>query len=186
MCAICPLCSSIASHKQRVRVYILQCLYLVGGHARLVFCKLSLHRVRVESWKLEQSWRLKLGYRFYLTLTTVLSSLPLLTLSSQNTDCYTGMQCMLVARVPVASLTSHSTLHALLHRFGKCKAELLKQVEEEGNTAALCSQLGAVCGSEGDCHRQLNQPGEAKACFEESVQHLQACSSQDAEVRSEL
>lgn len=59
----------------------------------------------------------------------------------------------------------------------------MKQVEESGNTAALCSQLGAVCGSEADCHRQLNQPDQARACFKESVQHLQACKSQDPEVR---
>ena len=67
-------------------------------------------------------------------------------------------------------------------RLQKCKAELLKQVEQEGHTIALCSKLGAVCGSQGDCHRQVNQPQQAKACYEESVHHLRACQSQDAEV----
>lgn len=70
------------------------------------------------------------------------------------------------------------------YRLQKCKAELLRQVEGEGHTIALCSKLGAVCGSQGDCHRQLDQPGQAKACYEESVQHLRACNSQDAEVSS--
>ena len=67
-------------------------------------------------------------------------------------------------------------------RLQKCKAELLKQVEQEGHTTALCSKLGAVCGSQGDCHRHLEQPQQAKACYEESVHHLRACKSQDPEV----
>ena len=80
-------------------------------------------------------------------------------------------------------MSQHTVGMRVCCRLCKCKAELLKQVQEEGNTAALCSQLGAVCGSEADCHRQLSQPEKAKACYQESVQHLQACQSQDAEVR---
>ena len=70
----------------------------------------------------------------------------------------------------------------LLYRLQLCKAELLKQLKDEGHTCSICSQLGAVCGSQGDCHRQLNQPQEAKASYEESVQHLKACDMNDAEV----
>lgn len=55
-------------------------------------------------------------------------------------------------------------------------------MEEEGHTSSLCSQLGAVCGSQGDCHRQLDQPEQAKACYEESVLHLKACQSDGLEV----
>ncbi|DBB18148.1 TPA: hypothetical protein ACH3X3_003122 [Trebouxia sp. C0006] len=75
---------------------------------------------------------------------------------------------------------------AAIDRLGLCKAELLKQVESEGHTVSLCSQLGAVCGSQGDCHRQLEQSEQAKGCYEESVQHLKACQSNDAEVKQPL
>lgn len=64
-----------------------------------------------------------------------------------------------------------------------CKAELLKQVGMIGYTTALSSQLGAVCGSQGDCHRQLGEPEVAQGCYESGVQHLlQASQPQDAEV----
>lgn len=56
-------------------------------------------------------------------------------------------------------------------------------MEHQGHTVALCNKLGAVCGSQGDCHRQLQQPEQAKACYEESVQHLRSCNSQHPEVR---
>ncbi|KAL0034657.1 hypothetical protein WJX77_001447 [Trebouxia sp. C0004] len=75
---------------------------------------------------------------------------------------------------------------AAIDRLGLCKAELLKQVEREGRTVPLCSQLGAVCGSQGDCHRQLEQSEQAKACYEESIGHLKACPSNDAEVKQPL
>lgn len=75
---------------------------------------------------------------------------------------------------------------AAIDRLGLCKAELLKQVTREGHTVPLCSQLGAVCGSQGDCHRQMEQSEQAKACYEESVQHLMACQSNDAEVKQPL
>ncbi|KAL3148158.1 hypothetical protein ABBQ38_014440 [Trebouxia sp. C0009 RCD-2024] len=71
---------------------------------------------------------------------------------------------------------------AAIDRLQKCKAELQRQVEQQGHTAALCSKLGAVCGSQGVCHRQLQQPQQAKACYEESMQHLRSCNSQHPEV----
>lgn len=71
----------------------------------------------------------------------------------------------------------------LCYRLELCKRELLKQVEKDGHTIPLCSQLGAVCGSQGDCQRQMEQPQQAKLCYEESVQHLKACQTKDAEVR---
>ena len=86
-------------------------------------------------------------------------------------------------RVSTCCVSLTASSDGMKRRLQKCKTELLRQVDAEGHTTALSSQLGAVCGSQGDCHRQLAQPDQAKGCYEESVQHLKACKSQDAEVR---
>ena len=46
----------------------------------------------------------------------------------------------------------------------------------------LSVQLGAICGSLGDCHRRLGNLETALQKYRESVEHLQSCSRPSDEV----
>ncbi|KAK9813209.1 hypothetical protein WJX72_010640 [[Myrmecia] bisecta] len=73
-----------------------------------------------------------------------------------------------------------------LTRLSLCKEELLKNVAEGGYNTELCCQLGAVCGSQGDCCRYLGQPDAAASCYQESVRHLKESGETNLEVAHAL
>ena len=89
-------------------------------------------------------------------------------------------------------------LDAALHRLGACEQQLRAMLPgsatradaAEGATEAvdeqLSIQLGAVCGSLGDCHRRLGDAEKAKQRYQDSVAQLQRCATPNDEVRSKV
>ena len=87
-------------------------------------------------------------------------------------------------------------LEAALHRLGACEQQLRAMLPgatdradtAEGATEAvdeqLSIQLGAVCGSLGDCHRRLGDTEKATQRYQDSVAQLQRSAVPSDEVRS--
>ena len=88
-------------------------------------------------------------------------------------------------------------IDAALHRLSTCEQQLRAMLPDAGasrDTAngaeagaalgeQLSIQLGAVCGSLGDCHRRLGNADEAASSYRESVVQLQRCAVPSNEVR---
>ena len=84
-------------------------------------------------------------------------------------------------------------IDAALHRLSICEQQLRAMLPDAdaangaqpGAAAAgeqLSIQLGAVCGSLGDCHRRLGNAEEAASSYQESVAQLQRCAVPSDEV----
>lgn len=67
-----------------------------------------------------------------------------------------------------------------------CVADLREQLEGSDNKPELCSQLGAVLGTLGDCCRAAGDAGSAVKYFEESVQFLSRSKAEDMEITHTL
>ncbi|XP_078431117.1 zinc ion binding protein [Wolffia australiana] len=67
-----------------------------------------------------------------------------------------------------------------------CAEDIKEQLDKQGNTAELCSQLGAVLGMLGDCCRATGDSNSAVSYFEESVKFLSKLPSRDLEVSHTL
>jgi len=87
-------------------------------------------------------------------------------------------------------------IDAALHRLSICEQQLRAMLPDDagpdtangaqpGASATgeqLSIQLGAVCGSLGDCHRRLGNAEEAASSYQESVAQLQRCAVPSDEV----
>ncbi len=87
-------------------------------------------------------------------------------------------------------------IDAALHRLSICEQQLRAMLPDDAgpdtaNSAQpgaaaigeqLSIQLGAVCGSLGDCHRRLGNAEEAASSYQESVAQLQRCAAPSNEV----
>ncbi|KAK4770580.1 hypothetical protein SAY87_031112 [Trapa incisa] len=67
-----------------------------------------------------------------------------------------------------------------------CADDIRDQISRMGNTAELCSQLGAVLGLLGDCCRAIGDSGSAIAYFEESIEFLAKLPAYDMEITHTL
>jgi hypothetical protein len=79
-----------------------------------------------------------------------------------------------------------ANFQAALARLESCREQLLAMVDAQGASSELSSQLGAVCGSQGDCFQRLNDPKAAEAKYQASIQHLEACLSPTHAIKHEL
>ena len=71
-----------------------------------------------------------------------------------------------------------------LPRLEACKQELLTgDPSAAADSDALQCKLGAVCGCQGDCHRNLGAFGPAADLYAQSADHLRRCDSDNKEVR---
>lgn len=75
---------------------------------------------------------------------------------------------------------------AALTRLQACEAALVEQQHEDVGSAALGTQLGAVCGSQGDALQQLKEPGAAAERYQQAIQHLQSNTKPSAEAQHAL
>ncbi|KAA8516982.1 hypothetical protein F0562_017200 [Nyssa sinensis] len=71
-------------------------------------------------------------------------------------------------------------------RLSICAEDIREQMGRMGNTSELCSQLGAVLGSLGDCCRAMGDAGSAVSYFEESVNFLLKVPNDDLEITHTL
>lgn len=71
-------------------------------------------------------------------------------------------------------------------RLSLCAEDIRDQLERMGNTAELCSQLGAVLGMLGDCCRAMGDAGSAISYFDESVEFLTKLPADDLEISHTL
>ncbi|KAI5671607.1 hypothetical protein M9H77_11971 [Catharanthus roseus] len=71
-------------------------------------------------------------------------------------------------------------------RLSICTEDIREQLERAGNTAELCSQLGAVLGMLGDCCRATGDAAAAITYFEESVSFLSKVPKDDLEITHTL
>ncbi|KAL3534155.1 hypothetical protein ACH5RR_002616 [Cinchona calisaya] len=71
-------------------------------------------------------------------------------------------------------------------RLSLCADDIREQLERIGNTAELCSQLGAVLGMLGDCCRAAGDAASAITYFDESVDFLSKVPKEDLEVTHTL
>ncbi|XP_074290049.1 protein NCA1-like [Silene latifolia] len=67
-------------------------------------------------------------------------------------------------------------------RLSLCVTDIREQLEASPNNPELCSQLGAVLGTLGDCCRAMGDGGSAITYFQESVDALSRLPSQDMEI----
>lgn len=67
-----------------------------------------------------------------------------------------------------------------------CAADIREQLEGSGNKPELCSQLGAVLGTLGDCCRAAGDAGSAIKYFKESVEFLSKSQTEDMEITHTL
>ncbi|KAK7259679.1 hypothetical protein RIF29_25292 [Crotalaria pallida] len=77
-------------------------------------------------------------------------------------------------------------LESAKSRLGICAEDIRGQLEKEGNTSDLCSQLGAVLGMLGDCCRAMGDASSAITYFEESVEFLSKLPKDDLEIAHTL
>lgn len=75
---------------------------------------------------------------------------------------------------------------AALTRLQACEAALVEQQREDAGSAALGTQLGAVCGSQGDALQQLKQLDAAAERYQQAIQHLQSNTKPSAEAQHAL
>lgn len=66
------------------------------------------------------------------------------------------------------------------------KVQLQQRAEGGAAEEQRSVQLGAICGSLGDCHRRLGDSEAAVQKYRESVDHLQSCSQPSDEVGTPL
>ncbi|KAH0918763.1 protein NCA1 [Brassica rapa] len=71
-------------------------------------------------------------------------------------------------------------------RLAMCTEDIRDQLEREGNTPELCSQLGAVLGMLGDCSRAMGDSSSAVNHFEESIEFLMKLPMHDLEITHTL
>ncbi|XP_042056993.1 protein NCA1-like [Salvia splendens] len=67
-------------------------------------------------------------------------------------------------------------------RLGVCAEDVREQLQKNGNTPELCSQLGAVLGMLGDCCRTTGDTSSAVSYFEESVNFLMKMPKDNLEI----
>ncbi|KAM0953862.1 putative transcription factor C2H2 family [Dioscorea sansibarensis] len=67
-------------------------------------------------------------------------------------------------------------------RLSLCAEDIRDQLQSLGNTAELCSQLGAILGMLGDCCRAMGDAGQAVDYYEESVEFLSKVPAKDLEL----
>ncbi|CAN1121306.1 Protein NCA1 [Linum perenne] len=67
-----------------------------------------------------------------------------------------------------------------------CVDDIRGQIETMGNTSELCSQLGAVLGTLGDCCRATGDATSAIGYFEESVEFLSKLPTENLEITHTL
>ncbi|KAL1550034.1 protein NCA1-like [Salvia divinorum] len=67
-------------------------------------------------------------------------------------------------------------------RLGVCAEDVREQLQKNGNTPELCSQLGAVLGMLGDCCRTTGDASSAVSYFEESVNFLMKMPKDNLEI----
>ncbi|KAH7677594.1 Zinc finger RING/FYVE/PHD-type protein [Dioscorea alata] len=67
-------------------------------------------------------------------------------------------------------------------RLSLCAEDIREQLQSLGNTAELCSQLGAILGMLGDCCRAMGDAGQAVDYYEESVEFLIKVPAKDLEL----
>ncbi|KAG0450483.1 hypothetical protein HPP92_026712 [Vanilla planifolia] len=67
-------------------------------------------------------------------------------------------------------------------RLSICVEDIREQLQNQGNTPELCSQLGAVLGMLGDCCRAMGENESAIKFYEESVGFLSKLPSTDQEL----
>ncbi|XLU76291.1 protein NCA1 [Arachis stenosperma] len=77
-------------------------------------------------------------------------------------------------------------LESAKSRLSICAEDIRSQIEKAGDTAELCSQLGAVLGMLGDCCRGMGDANSAVAYFEESVEFLSKLPKDDKEITHTL
>ncbi|KAL3533944.1 hypothetical protein ACH5RR_007465 [Cinchona calisaya] len=71
-------------------------------------------------------------------------------------------------------------------RLSLCADDIREQLERKGNTAELCSRLGAVLGMLGDCCRATGDADSSITYFEESINFLSKVPKEDLEVTHTL
>lgn len=71
-------------------------------------------------------------------------------------------------------------------RLSICAEDVREQLQKNGNTPELCSQLGAVLGMLGDCCRSTADASSAISYFEESVNFLMKVPKDDLEITHTL
>lgn len=71
-------------------------------------------------------------------------------------------------------------------RLSVCAEDVREQLQKNGNTPELCSQLGAVLGMLGDCCRATGDASSAISYFEESVNLLMKVPKDDLEITHTL
>ncbi|KAK9689920.1 hypothetical protein RND81_09G091000 [Saponaria officinalis] len=67
-------------------------------------------------------------------------------------------------------------------RLSLCVTDIKEQLEASPNNLELCSQLGAVLGTLGDCCRAIGDVGSAVTYFQESVEALSRLPTGDIEI----
>ncbi|KAL9243745.1 hypothetical protein vseg_017596 [Gypsophila vaccaria] len=67
-------------------------------------------------------------------------------------------------------------------RLSLCVTDIREQLEASPDNPELCSQLGAVLGTLGDCCRAIGDSGSAVTYFEESVEALSRLPTEDMEI----
>nr|XP_027069059.1 protein NCA1 [Coffea arabica]XP_027069060.1 protein NCA1 [Coffea arabica]XP_027069061.1 protein NCA1 [Coffea arabica] len=79
-----------------------------------------------------------------------------------------------------------NNLESAKSRLSLCADDIREQLQRIGNTAELCSQLGAVLGMLGDCCRASGDAASAITYFDESVVFLSKVPKDDLEVTHTL
>ncbi|XP_020597728.1 uncharacterized protein LOC110037422 [Phalaenopsis equestris] len=73
-------------------------------------------------------------------------------------------------------------LESAQSRLNICAEDIREQLQTQGNTQELCSQLGAVLGMMGDCCRALGNTASALKYYEESAEVLSKLPAKDLEL----